>query len=107
MKGNYADTQGDLKAYKSDENQDGVLEDIASQVERLGHIQPELLGFYEANEWWRAPSSNNAEDIWGRFELLVADFGGGWRGHRAGVSEVGSSRGLMRTGWFTHMFIGI
>ena len=90
MEENYAVTQGDLNACKCDENENSILEDIASQTEQLGHMQPDLMGFYELNEWWRAPSFNNVEDIWGRFELLVADLYGGRRGHRAGGSEVGS-----------------
>jgi creatinine amidohydrolase len=47
---------------------------IQSQVVSLGKIQRGLLESYESLEGWTAPTSNDADDIWHRFEQLTRKY---------------------------------
>ncbi len=47
---------------------------IQAQVENLGEIQRQLLDDHEPTEDWAAPSSNDADDIWHRFEQLTRKY---------------------------------
>jgi len=47
---------------------------VRSQVDRLGEIRDELLGAYRAKESYRAPTLNEADDIWHRFDRLTRKY---------------------------------
>jgi len=47
---------------------------VNSQIKRLGKIQKQLLLQYKAPKDWQAPSLNDVEDIWIRFERLTRKY---------------------------------
>lgn len=52
---------------------------VHSQIKKLGEIQRELLDKYKPRKDWKAPSLNDTEDIWHRFERLTRKY---WRTSR-------------------------
>ncbi len=47
---------------------------VNSQIKRLGEIQQQLLLSYKLQKDWQAPSLNDVEDIWMRFERLTRKY---------------------------------
>lgn len=47
---------------------------IASQVEKLGRIQRELLGAYEPKDGWAVPNQDRVEEYWQTFERITRKY---------------------------------
>ena len=47
---------------------------VSSQIACLGEIQKEMLESFVSREKWRAPSLNDTEDMWNRFEHLTRKY---------------------------------
>lgn len=47
---------------------------VESQIEELGRLVHELLGSYEGNPEWQAPSQRDVDDIWHRFHAITQPY---------------------------------